>query len=79
MHFKINERSDGQRFPLDFDIDSDFEYEEEIDQIKCTITLIVMFFKTLTAKNEDYPFNFDIVVDGYFPLISLTSLQIDLR
>lgn len=24
------------------------------------------FFKTLTAKNEDYPFNFDVVIDGYF-------------
>ena|GEM_PF-904622 len=66
MHFKINEQSDGQRFPLDFDIDSDFEYEEEIDQIKCAITLKVKFFKTLTAKNEDYPFNFEVVVDGYF-------------
>lgn len=66
MRFKINDQSDGQRFPLDFDINSDFEYKNEDGEIKCTITLKAEFFKTLSARKEEYPFNFDVVLEGYF-------------
>ncbi len=66
MRFKINEKSDGQRFPMDFDIDSSFEYEEKNDKVQGVVTLKATFFKTLAARDEDYPFNFDVVVDGYF-------------
>ena len=66
MHFKINEKSDGQRFPMDFDIDSAFEYEKENGKVQGVVTLKATFFNTLAARNEDYPFDFDVVVDGYF-------------
>lgn len=52
MRFKINEQSEGQRFPLDFDVNSDFEYKDEDGEIKCIVTLKAEFFKTLAAKKR---------------------------
>ena len=66
MSFKLNDRSEGGRFPLDFDVDAKFDYAENDVENTCQVTLKATFFKTLAERGEDYPFNLDLTMVGYF-------------
>lgn len=66
MYFKVNEHRVGTEFDLDFDLETNFDYEDLVDKSKCTVSLSASFFKDYETSGKNYPFEFKIVLEGYF-------------
>ena len=66
MYFKVNEHRVGTEFDLDFDLETNFDYEDLVDKSKCTVSLSASFFKDYETSGKNYPFEFKIILEGYF-------------